>query len=146
MTTPEPALDHPRIWGPQPLVLAACGLVTAVATLWLVLAYSPTDRFFAGILAVAGLSTLVCGLLWRRRLVASSTGLRVGTLTGVRTIRWSQVAKIDTVTRRHLGIGSAMLHLDLDEDGLFIFGRLELGTDPEQVATELRLIRRNGLT
>jgi len=137
-TTP----DGPRIWGPRGGVLAVTTALTAAAVIWLLLAQSPPDKFFAGVLTLAAATTTVAGLMMRRRLVASEDGLRVGTMFGTKLVSWSQVHRIHITTRRHLGVGTEMLHLDLDEDGLFIFGRIDLGTDPETVAQELRRIQR----
>lgn len=139
-TYPEPAVG-PLVWGPRPVLSVVATAVAALAALWLVLADTPTDKFYAGVLTLLAVGAAAAGVLMRRRLEAGPDGMRIGTLTGVRTVRWSQVTGIDTVTRTHLGIGSAALHLDLGDDGLFIFGRIDLGTDPEDVATALNAVR-----
>ncbi|RIJ69406.1 PH domain-containing protein [Nakamurella silvestris] len=140
--TPGSDASGVHVWGPRPEVLAVTTLLTALAVLWLLLAESGPDKFFAGVLTLAAAATTVAGLMMRRRLVVSEHGLRVGTMSGVKLVAWGQVHRIEITTRRHLGIGSEMLHLDLDEDGLFIFGRIDLGADPEDVARTLKQIRR----
>ena len=134
--------DVPRIWGPSPVFVAIAVMILAGTIIWLIFARSPEDQVFAGLLAIGALLATVAAVMMRSRLVASSTGLRVGTMFGTKLVAWSQVHRIQITVRRHLGIGSEMLHLDLDEDGLFIFGRIDLGADPEEVADELRRIQR----
>jgi len=74
-----------------------------------------------------------CGqLLWTGAPIA---GLKPG---GSRRVRWDQVVAIGAPTRRRRGLASTSLELDLDDDGLILFGKTELGADPAEVATELR--------
>jgi len=114
--------------------------VLAVAFLgWLSLAATGAeDRLVAG--TGAGLSLLATALLlkMRVRLIAGPTGFTVRGPAGARQVAWSQVAAISSPTRRRRGLASTSVELDLDDDGLIVLGKTELGADPVDVAEELR--------
>lgn len=122
-----------RTWRPStalPLVLLA---LAAVAVPGAALPREPIDRIVAGAAAVALLA--LAGAAWRRRLVGGPRGLLVGGVTGTRLVPWSAVRTIDCGRTKRTG--SATLEIDLVDDDLLLFGRVELGTDPADVAAEL---------
>ncbi len=132
-------------WGPRPATFAAISALAAAGGLWFIVAGSTEDRLVAGAVSIAGLISAALLLRIRTRLTASLDGLRVGTVAGVVTLAWHQVRGIEVVTRRRWGTSSQLLEVDLDDDGLLIFGRFDLGTDPAEVAaaiSELRTGRR----
>jgi hypothetical protein len=126
-------------WGVRPAVPALTGVLAIAFLGWLVLAASgPEDRLVAG--AGAALSALATVLLlsMRVRLVAGPAGFTVRGPAGAREFAWSQVAAISSPTRRRRGLASTSVEVDLDDDGLIVLGRTELGADPTDVADDLR--------
>ena len=74
----------------------------------------------------------------RPRLVADADGVTVGGLAGRHHLPWSQVSAVRAQAVRRWGRDSVMLEMDVvDADGterMLVFGRLDLGDDPEDVA------------
>lgn len=129
-------------WGVRPaLPVALAGLAVALLG-WLLIADTPADRVVAGVgVLLAAISAALLTTM-RRRLTADSAGFAVRGPAGVRQLRWDQVVAIAAPSRRRRGIASTSLELDLDDDGLIVLGRTELGTDPSDVAEELRALWR----
>lgn len=127
---PGPGL---RVWRPPPalvpvlLGLAALGIVGAIVP------REPLDRIVAGAIAVALLALAVAA--HRRRLIGGPRGLVVGTIGGTRLVPWSAVRAVGFGRTKRMG--SATLEIDLADEELLLFGRLELGADPVDVAAEL---------
>ena len=136
--TPDPTAMDGQRWGVRPAVPVATGLLAVAFFGWLLLASTAEDRLVAG--AGAGLSAAATVLLltMRVRLVAGPAGFIVRGPVGARRFAWSQVAAISAPTRRRRGLASTSVELDLDDDGLIVLGRTELGADPVDVAEELR--------
>lgn len=136
--------DVRRTWGVRPLVPAVAGLLCAAFAIWVVIAGSPEDRLVAG--AGVCLTAISAALLltMRQRLTAGPDGLTVRGPAGARAIAWHQIAAISAPSRRRRGLASTSLELDLDDDGLLVLGKTELGTDPVDVAAQLRQWWRPG--
>jgi hypothetical protein len=96
----------------------------------------PARASFLAAISAALLTTM------RRRLTAGPEGFAVRGPAGVRQVRWDQVVAIAAPTRRRRGLASTSLELDLDDDGLIVLGKIELGADPSDVAQELRALWR----
>jgi hypothetical protein len=100
------------------------------------------------LLAVAATVGLVLAALYgtraRPRLRADGDGVVVRGLT-TRTVPWSQISGVRAQAVRRWGRDSTMLELDVVEpDGterLLVFGRLDLGDDPVDVAEAVRAAR-----
>lgn len=100
------------------------------------------------LLAVAATVGLVLAALYgtraRPRLRADADGVAVRGLT-TRTVPWSQIRDVRAQAVRRWGRDSTMLELDVVEpDGterLLVFGRLDLGDDPVDVADAVRAAR-----
>lgn len=126
-------------WGVRPAVPVVTGVLTVAFLGWLFLAAAgPEDRLVAGAGAVLGALATALLLSMRDRLVAGPAGFTVRGPAGAREVAWSQVAAISSPTRRRRGLASTSVELDLDDDGLIVLGRTELGADPVDVADELR--------
>jgi hypothetical protein len=143
----NPPLEHQAAagattWGIRPPVFAALGAALLLAITWAVLAGTAADRLVAVVVAVAAVVTALCCLPLRRRLTADRRGLIVRGPGGTRQVHWPAVTSISTARRSHLGIGSTSLEIDLDDDGLIVLGRFDLGADPEEVAAELKALQR----
>jgi hypothetical protein len=130
----------PHVWGVRPALPAALAGLAVAFLIWLLFAGTPGDRLVAG--AGVFLAAISAALLttMRRRLTADSAGFAVRGPAGVRQVRWDRVVAIAAPTRRRRGIASTSLELDLDDDGLIVLGRTELGADPSDVAQELRTL------
>ena len=85
------------------------------------------------------------GTVARPRLRAGADGVTVAGPAGRRHVPWSQVRDVRAQAVRRLGRDSTMLELDVvDPDGaerLLVFGWLELGDDPVDVAEAIRAAR-----
>ena len=122
-----------RTWRPATALLVGLLVAAVAAVAGALLLTDPMDRFVAG----AGAVVLVAGAAagWRRRLVGGPRGLLVTGVTGRRLIPWSTVRAVRCGRTKRMG--SATLEIDLVDDDLLLFGRVELGTDPTDVADEL---------
>lgn len=122
-----------RIWRPaRGLVVGLVGLAL-LAAVGAALPREPLDRIVAGAAALALLALAV--LAGRRRLVGGPRGLLIGTLGGRRLVPWSAVRAVECGRTKRMG--SATLEVDLVDEELLLFGRLELGADPADVAATL---------
>lgn len=122
-----------RTWRPAAvLVLGAC-VLAGLAFVGTALPRDPLDRVVTGLVGAVLLVVAVVG--WRRRVVGGPRGLLIGGLSGVRIVPWSMVRSVECGRTKRMG--SAMLEIDLVDDELIMFGRLELGTDPADVAAVL---------
>ncbi|MDT0348352.1 PH domain-containing protein [Pseudonocardia charpentierae] len=100
------------------------------------------------LLAAAATVGLVLAALYgtraRPRLRADGDGVTVRGLT-TRTVPWAQIRDVRAQAVRRWGRDSTMLELDVVEpDGaerLLVFGRLDLGDDPVDVAEAVRAAR-----
>jgi hypothetical protein len=118
------------------LLLVGCAAVLGVLAWVLLLAVDPMDRAVGVVIAViVGVAT---GWAWRRRLVGGPRGLLIGGFGGTRLVPWSQVRGLDAARSQRLGIASTTIEIDLVDDDLLVFGRIDLGADPVDVLAELR--------
>jgi hypothetical protein len=126
-------------WGVRPAIPSITGLLAVAFLGWLLLAASgPEDRLVAGTGAVLSLIATAVLLSMRVRLTAGPAGFTVRGPSGAREFTWTQVAAISSPTRRRRGLASTSVELDLDDDGLIVLGKTELGADPVDVAEALR--------
>lgn len=131
-------------WGPRPGAFAFGGVLLATGVLWMFVASNFGDRILAGAVMLIVLAAMVVGWRLRDRLRASVTGIVVRSVSGSRDIPWSRVRRMEVVGRKRLGTVNHSLEIDLDDDELLVFGRIDLGVDPAEVATELTRIRTGG--
>lgn len=122
-----------RVWRPAralvPMLLGLAGL----AVVGTALPREPLDRIVAGAAAVGLLA--LAALAHRRRLVGGPRGLAIGRLGGTRLVPWSAVRAIECGRTKRMG--STTLEVDLVDEELLLFGKLELGADPAEVAADL---------
>jgi hypothetical protein len=137
-------------WSPPTALVGLGWAGTAVAAVWAALLIGSGDvpGLLLAALATAGLALAAAyGTHARPRLSAGDSGVTVGNLAGTRHIPWSQVRDVQARAVRRLGRDSTMLELDVvDADGterLLVFGRLDLGDDPVDVAETIRATRRS---
>ncbi|QIZ35291.1 PH domain-containing protein [Saccharopolyspora sp. ASAGF58] len=129
-----------RQWS-TPIGLITCGWVLAgSAAAWWLLAESPVDRLFIGVLVLALAATSAHGSICRPRLRADLDGVTVRGLRGLRHWSWPAVS-IRVRHDRRFGRTVQALELDADPE-LVVLTRLDLGADPQEVADELRALRR----
>ena len=130
--------DGAQRWGVRPAVPVVTGLLALAFLVWLLLASAAEDRLVAGAGVVLAAVSTAALLTMRARLTAGPHGFTVRGPAGARQVAWSQVAAISAPTRRRRGLASTSVELDLDDDGLIVLGRTELGADPADVAEVLR--------
>lgn len=137
LTGPGPDAGSQR-WGVRPAVPIVTGVLAIAFLGWLLVASAAEDRLVAG--AGAGLSAVATAVLlsMRVRLIAGPAGFTVRGPVGAREVAWTQVAAISAPSRRRRGLASTSVELDLDDEGLIVLGKTELGADPVDVAEELR--------
>ncbi|GAA4810256.1 hypothetical protein GCM10023200_55040 [Actinomycetospora chlora] len=146
MDADEPASAWAAPW--PAVLLGAVGTLGLAA--WAVAAGDPPGRLLAGIAALAlGVVTLV-GAVARPRLGVDDAGLVLRGLTGTRRWAWERVDAVRVVRMRRLGVPAAYLEVEARDDHpddapdggrLLVLGRLELGTDPVEVADALQAHR-----
>jgi Bacterial PH domain len=141
--------DSVREWRPA-TGLVVCGWIATVAAVgWCVALWvgdgDPAGRLIAGVAAVGiGLASLF-GSRARPRLRADADGLTVRGLWRARHHPWPLVQGVRVLRVRRFGRESSLLEIDTltaaGAEQLFVFGRLDLDADPEDVAPQL-LARR----
>lgn len=137
----------PDTWAaPWPAVVL--GLVGAAGLgAWSLAATDPPGRLLTGLAALAlGLSAAF-GAFARPRLRADDDGLALRGVSGRQAWPWPRVDAVRAVRMRRMGLPAAYLEVEVrDEDRggdrgnerLLVLGRLELGTDPVEVAGALQ--------
>lgn len=124
------------IWRPQPLLVAIGAAGSLGAATWVFLTSDPEDLIVGVVLALVLAVLSLNG--WRRRVIGGPRGLLICGFGSRRMVPWSQVRSIDNATSRRFGLASTTIEVDLVDDDLLIFGRTDLGADPEEVLITLR--------
>ncbi|MEU4337642.1 PH domain-containing protein [Micromonospora lupini] len=128
-----------------PASLPAAKLAGAVLLIALGLLFADGDavRLALAVLAAAILAGwAVRDLIAPVRLAVDPAGLTViHGFAGHRLLPWTTIEAITVDRRPRLGLTSEVLEIDTGES-LHLFGRFELGTNPEEVAATLRAARR----
>lgn len=134
-------------WSP-PAALVVLGWCGAVAALfWCVLgAHEPTGRLLAGVTVLVLASAALYGSRARPRLAADRAGLSVRGLGAPTRFDWSAVSRVRLVHTRRFGRDVPSLEIDARapgdaDDRLLVFGWLDLGADPRDVAEALETLR-----
>ena len=123
-------------WRPQPLLIAIGVAASLGAAIWVFLASDPEDLIVGVVIALVLAVLSFAG--WRRRVIGGPRGLLICGFGRRRMVPWSQVRSMDNATTRRFGLSSTTIEVDLVDDDLLIFGRTDLGADPEAVLTTLR--------
>jgi Bacterial PH domain len=137
-------------WSP-PAALVALGWCGTVAALfWCLLgAREPTGRLLAGVSVLVLASAALFGSRARPRLTADGAGLSVRGLGAPTRFEWSAVSRVRLVHTRRFGRDVPSLEIDArapgaTDDRLLVFGWLDLGADPREVAEALETLRGPG--
>lgn len=138
----EPAVDNYE-WA-APVALLVVGWVAAAAALaWCVWGSGDAaGRLLAGVAVLVLAGGALFGSLARPRLAATRSGVRVRGLLGRAEFGWSEVSRTRLVHTRRFGRDVPTLELEVRDERLFVFGRLDLGADPRDVADALEGLRR----
>ncbi|MFD9962889.1 PH domain-containing protein [Amycolatopsis sp. NPDC058986] len=137
--------NYPTSWAPQPGLVVATWLVTALLLVGAVVNVLTGDG--SGLLLFA-LATVAVGAyavhssVARPRLAADAEGLRVRTFGGTHRLPW-EGTRYRLRTTRRLGRDGVTLEIEY-EDELYVLGRLDLGTDPHDVVEALDDLRARG--
>lgn len=122
------------------------GLAWGLAAAFLlvtVLSSEATSRIFLGLATLLMLALGTYGTFVRPRLLVDDSGLTVRTLSGARLLPWHEV-NVRLARTRRLGRETTTLELDWrhgEDEQLFVFTPLDLGTDPHDVAEVLHALR-----
>jgi hypothetical protein len=135
-------------WSPPAGLVGLAWTGAVAAAVWCTLLVGTGDLpglLLATVAAVGLAAGALFGTRARPRLRAGADGVTVGGLVRRLHIPWSQVRGVHARAVRRLGRDSTMLELDIvDPDGterLLVFGRLDLGDDPVDVAEAVRAVR-----
>jgi hypothetical protein len=131
-------------WGPRPGAFVFGGVLLATGVVWMIVAANTGDRVIAGAVMIIVAAAMLAGWRMRDRLRASVHGLVVGSVSGSRVIAWDRVRRVEVVSHKRLGTVNNSLEVDLDDEELLVFGRMDLGRDPAEVAAQLVRIRTGG--
>lgn len=129
------------------LVIAWIGAFVSLA--WCVLAAGdPPGRLLIGVTAAVLAIAALSGTRARPRLTADPEGIGIGGLRGLTRFAWPQVLEVEVVRTRRFGREVSTLEIETfgpgDQDvgeRLHVFGRLELGAEPEEVGDALLALR-----
>jgi len=132
----------PLRWA-APVAAIVLALVAGLGLLaWAVAADDPPGRVLAGLAALSLLGTAAFGAVSRPRLAVDDAGVTVRGPFRAATWSWDAVDAVRIVRSRRVGLPVTYLEIEMrDDDGaerLLVLGRLELGTDPVDVATALQ--------
>lgn len=130
-------------WSPA-LALVVTGWIAAVvAGACAAFAGDPPGQLLAGILALGLAGYALYGSRARPRLAADLEGVSVRGLARVARYPWGQITRVAVVRIRRWGRNVAMLEIELaaPDDRLLVFGRLDLGADPDDVSEALHALR-----
>jgi hypothetical protein len=136
-------------WSPSAGLVGLGWLAAVAAAFWCGL-LAVTGRDPAGLLlaavATAGLAlAALYGTRARPRLAAGPAGLSVGGLGGIRHHPWERVRDVRILRMRRFGRDTTLLEVDVvtaeGDEQLIVFGRLDLGADPVDVAAAVRAAR-----
>ncbi|GEL16410.1 PH domain-containing protein [Pseudonocardia asaccharolytica] len=138
-------------WSPPAALVGLAWAGAAGAATWCALLISggadPAGRLLIGVAAVLLFVAAVFGTLARPRLAADAAGVTVRGLSGAKHHPWQRVSGIRVMRIHRLGREVGMLEIDvIDENGrdrLLVFGRLDLGDDPDDVAEVLTRASQN---
>ncbi|MEV7330100.1 PH domain-containing protein [Micromonospora sp. NPDC093244] len=129
-----------------PAGLPAAKLAGAVLLVALGLLFADGDPVRVAVAALAAAAVAgwaVRDLVAPVRLAVAPDGLTViRGFAGRRLLPWSAVEAIAVDRRPRFGLTSETLEIDAG-DSLHLFGRYDLGANPEEVAAELRAARPN---
>lgn len=135
-------------WSPPVGLVGMAWVGAAAAAVWCLLLVGTGDVPGLLLTAVAAVGLALAALYGTRarpRLVVDGDGVTVGGLVGRRHLPWSQVGTVRAQAVRRWGRDSVMLEMDvIDADGterMLVFGKLDLGEDPEDVAEAVRAAR-----
>lgn len=135
-------------WSPPAGLVGVAWAGAAAAAVWCTRLTGTADVPGLLLAAVATLglaAAAVFGTRARPRLRADGDGLTIRSLAGRRHVPWSQIRDVQARAVRRWGRDSTMLEVDVaGPDGterLLVFGRLDLGEDPVDVAEAVRAAR-----
>lgn len=132
-----------RSWAPKTELTALAWGLAAAAAAWAWFTDDPPGRVLLGAIALMLAFAGLFGAVVRPRLAADSAGVTVRGLTRSRRWAWAEV-NVRLVRTRRLGREVATLELDAESaevSELVVLGKLDLGTDPEDVAEALLAMR-----
>ena len=136
----EPTTTEHR-WAPQASLVGIGWVLTAIAAMFAVVGDDPGGRVLLTIAALMLAVISLFGTLARPRLRADEQGVTVRGLFSSRTWTWPEV-RIRLAHGRRLGRVSSTVELTvLHDDGLIVFGKLDLGEDPADVVEQLQTLR-----
>jgi hypothetical protein len=136
----EPLTTEHR-WAPQAPLVGIGWVLTAVAVLLVFVGNDPAGRVLLTVAALMLAAISLFGTLARPRLRADEQGVTVRGLFSSRSWTWPEV-RVRLVHGRRLGRVTTTVELTvLHDDGLIIFGKLDLGEDPADVVEQLQALR-----
>ena len=119
-------------------------LLGAVAIVALVLAFGrddPVQWFLAAAVGLGLAGWALRDLIAPVRLAADPDGVTVVVgFAGRRRLAWSDIERVRVDRRDRLGLRAELLEVDAG-DYLYLFGRYELGAEPEEVLASLQALR-----
>jgi Bacterial PH domain len=130
--------SSPR-WAPSRALVALGWFATAAALVAAFFSSDPRGRVLFGLAALLLAAASAHGTLVRPRLSADDQGVHVRSLHGRIHLSWAETRTRLRTTHR-LGRDAETLEIEAG-DRLFIFSRLELGTDPRDVLDVLTALR-----
>jgi Bacterial PH domain len=133
----------PQPWRIRPVVPVA-KLLGAVGIVALVLAFGrddPVQWFLAAVVTIGLAGWALRDLVAPVRLAADPDGVTVVVgFAGRRRLAWPEIERVRLDRRDRLGLRSELLEVDAG-DYLYLFGRYDLGAEPEEVLASLQALR-----
>jgi len=132
-------------WAPRWALVVLAWLGTVAALTFVLVSTDKPGQILLGVAALVLAGLAAYGTVIRPRLMADSSGITVRTLSGREHLPWARIS-VRLVHRRRLGRDLASIEVDVrepdtEDEGLLVFGWLDLGADPVDVAEVLRELR-----
>ncbi|GGK54723.1 PH domain-containing protein [Nocardia camponoti] len=130
---------QPLSWSTKPSALIALSIGGVVLVVAAFFATDGPSRLLIGLAAIAVVGMAIVGFRQRPRLTVvpgKPPSLIVGTFSGPKTYPLDQIERIAIPSYRRIGRRTAMLEIDVrdgDNERLLIFGRWDLGANPNDV-------------
>jgi hypothetical protein len=117
------------------------GAVAIVALVFAVGRHDPVQWFLAVVVAIGLAGWALRDVVAPVRLAADADGVTVVVgFAGRRRLAWSEIERVRVDRRDRLGVRTELLEVDAD-DYLYLFGRYDLGAEPEEVLASLQALR-----
>jgi PH (Pleckstrin Homology) domain-containing protein len=134
----------PQVWGVRPSFTVGRLVLLGILVVVVLVSKDATQRLLAIVASIGVAGFTARDIVAGDRLRADAAGLvLVRGFIGRRALSWSQIERVRLDERSRAGTVVRTVEIDTGTD-LYLFGRLDLGTDPAVVYRALQRLRAEG--